>query len=176
MHTKGVASVRSPVRNLVQSSASVTHDAFVGAVIQSFREEYTIDEEVSQFQTSFVSSDAHLHSRVSSMRRSNTLRMNSLESACPNCRQVSPKCAPTKLLTDPLVQSWDWAYGQTPEFEYAVSNTFQWGELVRSHSHAIHGTFSLTVSVDVHHPLETWNYTLMFVFVLQRSVSTPKYP
>ncbi|KAH0840156.1 hypothetical protein J3R83DRAFT_1139 [Lanmaoa asiatica] len=45
MRTKGVASVRSPVRNLVQSSASVTHEAFVDAVIQSFREEYAIDEE-----------------------------------------------------------------------------------------------------------------------------------
>ena len=48
MRTKGVASVRSPVRNLVQSSPSVTHDAFVEAVIQSFREEYAINEEVSQ--------------------------------------------------------------------------------------------------------------------------------
>jgi lipoate-protein ligase A len=47
MHTKGVASVRSPVRNIVQSTASVTHEAFVGAVIRSFKEEYAIDEEVS---------------------------------------------------------------------------------------------------------------------------------
>lgn len=47
MRTKGVASVRSPVRNLVQSSASATHETFVDAVIQSFREEYTINEEVS---------------------------------------------------------------------------------------------------------------------------------
>lgn len=47
MHAKGVASVRSPVRNLVQSSASATHEAFVDAVIKSFREEYAINEEVS---------------------------------------------------------------------------------------------------------------------------------
>lgn len=47
MNTKGVASVRSPVRNLVQSSASATHEGFVDAVIKSFREEYAIDEEVS---------------------------------------------------------------------------------------------------------------------------------
>ena len=56
MHTKGVASVRSPVRNLAQSSASATHDAFVDAVIQSFREEYAIDEEVSK---SSLNSDSH---------------------------------------------------------------------------------------------------------------------
>lgn len=48
MRTKGVASVRSPVRNLVQSSASATHEAFVHAIIQSFREEYAIDETVSK--------------------------------------------------------------------------------------------------------------------------------
>lgn len=48
MHTKGIASVRSPVRNLVQSSASATHEAFVRSVIKSFREEYAIDEDVSK--------------------------------------------------------------------------------------------------------------------------------
>lgn len=47
MHTKGVASVRSPVRNLVQSNPSATHEAFVNAVVQSFRQEYAIDEEAS---------------------------------------------------------------------------------------------------------------------------------
>ena len=56
MRTKGVASVRSPVRNLVQSSESATHDAFVDAVIQSFREEYAIDKEVSM---SSLNSDGH---------------------------------------------------------------------------------------------------------------------
>ena len=55
MYTKGVASVRSPVRNLAQSSASATHDAFVDAVIQSFREEYTIHEEVSKPSLNFDS-------------------------------------------------------------------------------------------------------------------------
>jgi len=28
------------------------------------------------------------------------------------------------------VQSWNWAYGQTPEFTYTVHNTFSWGTVV----------------------------------------------
>lgn len=38
MQTKGVASVRSPVRNLQRFN--VTHESFVEAVVREFREEY----------------------------------------------------------------------------------------------------------------------------------------
>jgi hypothetical protein len=44
---------------------------------------------------------------------------------------------PRGLKTDPFVQSWDWAYGQTPEFEYVINNMFQGERLVRLHSHVI---------------------------------------
>lgn len=27
-------------------------------------------------------------------------------------------------------KSWDWAYGQTPEFEYAIERNFGWGDVV----------------------------------------------
>ena len=47
MITRGVASVRSPVCNLQQYSSSISHDAYTDAVVQAFREEYEIDEEVS---------------------------------------------------------------------------------------------------------------------------------
>lgn len=46
MQTKGVASVRSPVRNLQSYTPSVSHDAFVEAVVTSFQEEYGISDEV----------------------------------------------------------------------------------------------------------------------------------
>lgn len=46
MQTKGVASVRSPVRNLQSFNPTVSHEAFVDAVISSFRDEYGIDGEV----------------------------------------------------------------------------------------------------------------------------------
>ncbi|KAI9574432.1 hypothetical protein HD554DRAFT_35481 [Boletus coccyginus] len=119
MHTKGVASVRSPVRNLVQSSASATHEAFVDAVIQSFREEYAIDEEpYFVHETSPYLEDEYFKAGMSEL------------------------------------QSWDWAYGQTPEFEYIISNTFQWGQLACT-IHSRHGvilssSFSVSPDAPVH--------------------------
>jgi len=119
MHTKGVASVRSPVRNIVQSSASVTHEAFVDAVIRSFREEYAIDEEPC-----FV------------------------HEASPYLEDEYFKIGMSDL------QSWDWAYGQTPEFEYVISKTFEWGQLT-STIHAKHGVIlscSFSPSCDASMP------------------------
>jgi lipoate---protein ligase len=46
MDTKGVASVRSPVCNLQQYNASVSHETFVEAVVKAFREVYNIHESV----------------------------------------------------------------------------------------------------------------------------------
>ena len=43
MITRGVASVRSPVKNLQEFNPTVTHGDFVGAMVQAFREEYHID-------------------------------------------------------------------------------------------------------------------------------------
>ena len=48
METRGVASVRSPVCNLRQHHANVTHDEFVDAVVKAFRTEYDVHEEVSE--------------------------------------------------------------------------------------------------------------------------------
>ncbi|EKM59482.1 uncharacterized protein PHACADRAFT_137307 [Phanerochaete carnosa HHB-10118-sp] len=45
LETKGVASVRSPVRNLQQYNSEVTHEGFVQAIIDAFREHYSIQEE-----------------------------------------------------------------------------------------------------------------------------------
>ena len=46
METRGVASVRSPVCNLRQRYGDVTHEGFVRAVVDAFREEYGVREEV----------------------------------------------------------------------------------------------------------------------------------
>ena len=46
MITKGVASVRSPVRNLQQYRQSVDHESFVCAAIASFQQEYNIHDQV----------------------------------------------------------------------------------------------------------------------------------
>ena len=55
MITRGVASVRSPVKNLQEFNSSVTHDNFVGAVVQAFREEYHIEGPVRP------TSQSHFH-------------------------------------------------------------------------------------------------------------------
>ena len=47
MATKGVASVRSPVCNMQQYNSDVSHETFVNAVVDAFREEYGIQENVS---------------------------------------------------------------------------------------------------------------------------------
>jgi lipoate-protein ligase A len=44
MITRGIASIRSPVKNLQEFSPAVTHDKFVRAMIQAFREEYNVGE------------------------------------------------------------------------------------------------------------------------------------
>ena len=28
-------------------------------------------------------------------------------------------------------KSWEWGYGQTPEFEYVIDGAFKWGQVVR---------------------------------------------
>ncbi|KAJ3788899.1 Lipoyltransferase and lipoate-protein ligase, partial [Lentinula aff. detonsa] len=88
METKGVASVRSPVRNLQQFKPTVTHEAFVDAVIHEFREEYEVRA------------------------------VNDVD----NCKDI-------EYIQDGMLElpSWDWAYGQTPEFTYTVSQAFEWG-------------------------------------------------
>lgn len=48
MLTRGVASVRSPVCNLQQHQPQVTHESFTQAMINAFREEYAVNEDVSK--------------------------------------------------------------------------------------------------------------------------------
>jgi len=96
MHTKGVESVRSPVTNL-QAYSDITHDAFVNAVVKSFRLDYDIDvdEEVQ-----YVEEDE----------------------STTNIEYIRHGMEELK--------TWDWMYGQTPEFTYAFKNTFDWGTIV----------------------------------------------
>ena len=46
MKTKGVASVRSPVRNLQQYKPNISHEDFVHAVVREFQDHYNIRETV----------------------------------------------------------------------------------------------------------------------------------
>lgn len=89
MVTKGVASVRSPVRNLHDFGARVTHDDFVDAVVDSFNSAYQLSE---NFQI------------VGGQEDLPVLQEGIAE-----------------------LKSWEWRFGQTPEFRYSISEVFEWG-------------------------------------------------
>ncbi|KAJ7755839.1 hypothetical protein B0H16DRAFT_706444 [Mycena metata] len=95
MVTAGVASVRSPVCNLQQSTPHIEHSVFARAVEREFRREYTIDEKVDppQLIDESTSTGPYIENGISELK------------------------------------SWDWLYGQTPEFTYTISETFAWGSV-----------------------------------------------
>ncbi|KAI0053750.1 Lipoyltransferase and lipoate-protein ligase [Auriscalpium vulgare] len=113
MVTRGVASVRSPVRNLREFQPKITHDAFVNATVQAFREEYGVDEPVYE-----------IHEDSESV-------------SIPEIRHGMDE-----------LPSWNWAFGQTPEFTYTVQRKFEWG-VVNAEIRSKHGVIlSCTVSTD----------------------------
>lgn len=46
MVTKGVSSVRSPVKNIIEWQPHITHDTFVAAVIKKFEEHHKVDKKI----------------------------------------------------------------------------------------------------------------------------------
>ncbi|EGO27983.1 hypothetical protein SERLADRAFT_462347 [Serpula lacrymans var. lacrymans S7.9] len=112
MVTKGVASVRSPVCNLQQFSSTISHDAFVDAVVHEFRNEFDISEQACMIgETDELMGDDYIHKGMKEL------------------------------------PSWEWAYGQTPEFEYKITRSFAWGDVAAS-IHSKHGII-LSCSIDV---------------------------
>ncbi|TFY73183.1 hypothetical protein EWM64_g10828 [Hericium alpestre] len=102
MVTKGVASVRSPVRNLCDFRADITHESFVEAVVWAFREEYHIDEPVQFVNDEQATAIDYIRHGMAEL------------------------------------PSWDWAFGQTPEFTYKLRQSFSWGD-VTADLHSRHG-------------------------------------
>ncbi|KZT36692.1 Lipoyltransferase and lipoate-protein ligase [Sistotremastrum suecicum HHB10207 ss-3] len=103
MTTKGVASVRSPVRNLIEWKRSFSHDEFCNAVIEAFREHYQCRDRVEYVEER--SSIAHTSYVQNGM---------------------------TELRT------WDWLYGQTPQFTHVLQHSFDFGP-VEATIHSRHG-------------------------------------
>lgn len=133
MITKGVASVRSPVCNLQQFNATISHDTFSNAVIRAFRQEYCLDQEVScaclpsmalcmpiQLKPYTVEEDAEITDIEYIRKGMVELPVRIIQSRGNDIQPV------TRML-----QSWNWAYGQTPEFIYNIKKTFEWGDIAR---------------------------------------------
>ncbi|KZT05542.1 Lipoyltransferase and lipoate-protein ligase [Laetiporus sulphureus 93-53] len=132
METKGVASVRSPVRNLQQFNPSVNHEKFVDATVSAFREEYGINEQICTVDE-------------------NEENLN-IEYIRHGMAEL-PAC---------IHASWDWAYGQTPEFTHEITLPFEWSTLTaKIHSrHGIILSCTLTTSDAVDDALKQKLITL----------------
>ncbi|KAJ3568815.1 hypothetical protein NP233_g5463 [Leucocoprinus birnbaumii] len=116
MITRGVPSIRSPVCNIQQSNLNVDHDSFTAAVVDEFRKEYGINEDVVEVEES-----------------DDLLSIDYIKKGMSE------------------LPTWEWAYGQTPEFTYTVDNTFSWGKIMAK-LHSKHGLIlSCTLNVTESH-------------------------
>ncbi|KAI1796086.1 Lipoyltransferase and lipoate-protein ligase [Ganoderma leucocontextum] len=111
MQTRGVASVRSPVCNLRQQYAHVSHEGFVQAVVDAFRTEYDVHEKV-------LARPMSLSGYLTTLP---TLQVQVVSDSDSTENIEYVRRGMEKL------QTWDWAFGQTPEFAYKIEYTFPWG-------------------------------------------------
>ncbi|KAJ7169623.1 hypothetical protein C8R46DRAFT_203870 [Mycena filopes] len=114
MVTAGVASVRSPVCNLRQSTPHVEHAVFARAVEHEFRCEYSLSEAEDPTQL------------IDESSRSLAYIQTGIEE----------------------LKSWDWLYGQTPEFTYTISETFAWGPVTA----VVRAKHAIILSCAIHAP------------------------
>lgn len=140
--TKGIDSVRSPVRNLQNFSPHIDHADFVKAVSEAFRDFYGGSGKVA-FNVSILSSaDSTLISFVQLIRcrkfvkpimRRTTLLPKGKKNYRSALQRPSVESVYLGWLTGPYfdLQSWEWSHGQTPEFTHELKHSFPWGNVVR---------------------------------------------
>ncbi|GJJ77224.1 lipoate---protein ligase [Entomortierella parvispora] len=98
--TKGVASVRSPVTRLRESSFTIDHLSFCEAVRTEFLKRYAFDTWRQNLEGEPVIVDEALVDSIDGV----------------------------KTIRDDM-RTWEWMYGQTPEFTYQLGHTFSWGSV-----------------------------------------------
>ncbi|KAF9429095.1 Biotin/lipoate A/B protein ligase, partial [Entomortierella beljakovae] len=96
--TKGVASVRSPVTRLRDHSFTIDHLSFCEATRTEFLKRYAHDQWRQNLEGEPIIVDEAL---IQSLKEVQTVRDE--------------------------MQTWEWKYGQTPEFTYQLENDFSWG-------------------------------------------------
>ncbi|GAA6061099.1 hypothetical protein JCM10212_006130 [Sporobolomyces blumeae] len=84
MITKGVASVPSPVRNLVEWSKAIDHDRFVEQVASEFADKYQVANEIKRVGIEELETNEYVRDTMNELK------------------------------------SWEWQYGQSPEFTHDV--------------------------------------------------------
>lgn len=128
MITKGVASVSSPVKNLRESSASIDHDQFCDAVSSEFVKLYGGDGAVQVRLTLSVFALSDLVPQ-----RVDESELGKKQYVCEVHAELKARSYLLKRrpeLTRLFRQSWDWMYGQTPEFTHDLTGSFDEGDVV----------------------------------------------
>ena len=114
MVSKGVASVPSPVRNLEEWSSLIDHDSFARAVVGEFVELCAQNPDLPAATTQTVDEAALLS--VEEIRKgTDELRVRDGSSGRADCPQ-----------------SWEFQFGQTPEFTNELVYRADWASLVRA--------------------------------------------
>lgn len=174
MVTKGVASVPSPVKNLREFSAAVDHEQFVQVVADEFAAAYGLSRDI---QVSLVSSSP-LSASPGPNKKGDETELTVLPGAQRvdaseadrneyvravveelKVRVTSPGVSGgiSRRITFPVcprtAQSWEWQYGQTPEFTHVISGTLSFGPLVRFQACVVERK-SARCGESEHHPTD----------------------
>ncbi|KAF9131595.1 Biotin/lipoate A/B protein ligase [Mortierella sp. 14UC] len=96
--TKGVASVRSPVTRLRESSFTIDHLSFCEATRTEFLKRYAYDTWRQNLEGEPIVVDQQMIDGMEGVQR----------------------------IRDEM-RTWEWMYGQTPEFSYQLEKVFSWG-------------------------------------------------
>ncbi|KAF9318417.1 Biotin/lipoate A/B protein ligase [Podila horticola] len=99
--TKGVASVRSPVARLRESSFTVDHQSFCDAIRTEFLKRYAYDQWRQNEEGEAITVD------------------DALIETLPAVQAVRDD-----------MKTWEWMFGQTPEFTHTLEHEFSWGSVV----------------------------------------------
>ncbi|KAG0299837.1 Biotin/lipoate A/B protein ligase [Dissophora globulifera] len=101
--TKGVASVRSPVTRLRESSLTIDHLSFCEQTRTEFLRRYAFDQWRQNLEGEAIQVDEAM---IEGMEGVKSIRDD--------------------------MKTWEWMYGQTPEFTYRLEKVFQWGSVEMS--------------------------------------------
>ncbi|KAG0238150.1 Biotin/lipoate A/B protein ligase [Actinomortierella wolfii] len=130
--TKGVASFRSPVTRLRDHSFTIDHLPFCEAVRDEFLKRYALDRWKRNEEDEFTIVDEAYIEKLPAVQK----------------------------LRDEM-KTWEWMYGQTPEFTYTLDKAFSWGNAKFSIK-AKEGKF-VSVDVDTSQAMATMPLTALCV-------------
>ena len=137
--SKGVGSIPSPVQNLVaMKEGSITHDSFTDAIMKAFCIEYKLPSGAGLLPIYVPPLAIDLGTNHDAV--------------------VSAKDFINKSETE--LQTWEWTYGQTPEFTHTLEGAFNFGAVVcfQLLYTNVHNT---SVSIESSGSFQTWGYPIV---------------